>query len=47
MKNKTIYIISESFSLKETTELSNKIKMSINNIIIKDDKSSAKALLEA
>ena len=47
MKNKTIYIISESFSLKETTELSNKIKMSISNIIIKDDKSSAKALLEA
>ena len=47
MNNKTIYIISESFSLKDTTELSDKIKMSISNIIIKDDKSSAKALLEA
>ena len=47
MNNKTIYIISESFSLKETNELSGKIKMSISNIIIKDDKSSAKALLEA
>jgi len=47
MNNKTIYIISESFSLKDTTELSDKIKMSISNIIIKDDQSSAKALLEA
>ncbi len=47
MNNKTIYIISESFSLKDTNELSDKIKMSISNIIIKDDKSSAKALLEA
>ena len=47
MTNKTIYIISESFSLKDTNELLNKNNMSINNIIAKDDASSAKALVAA
>ena len=47
MTNKTIYIISESFSLKDNNELLNKNNMSINNIIAKDDASSAKALVDA
>ena len=46
MTNKTIYILSESFSLKDNNELLNKNNMSINNIIVKDDASSAKALLD-
>ena len=47
MTNKTIYILSESFSLKDNNELLNKNNMSINNIIAKDDSSSAKALVDA
>jgi len=47
MTNKTIYIISDSFSLEDNNELLNKNNMSITNIIIKDDESSAKALLSA
>jgi hypothetical protein len=47
MTNKTIYILSESFSLKDNNELLHKNNMSINNIIAKDDASSAKALVDA
>ena len=46
MTNKNIYIISESFSLEDNNKLLNKKNMSINNIIVKDDASSAKALLD-
>ena len=46
MTNKNIYIISESFSLEDNNKLLNKNNMSINNIIVKDDASSAKALLD-
>ena len=47
MTNKTIYIVSDSFSLEDNNELLNKNNMSITNILIKDDESSAKALLSA
>ena len=43
MTNKNIYILSESFSLNNM----NRRKVSINNVEIKDDKSSSKALLRA
>ena len=46
MTNKNIYIISESFSLEDNNKLLNKKNMSINTIIVKDDASSAKALLD-
>ena len=46
MTNKNIYTISESFSLEDNNKLLNKKNMSINNIIVKDDASSAKALLD-
>ena len=46
MTNKNIYIISELFSLEDNNKLLNKKNMSINNIIVKDDASSAKALLD-
>jgi len=46
MTNKNIYIISEAFSLEDNNKLLNKKNMSINNIIVKDDASSAKALLD-
>ena len=46
MTNKNIYTISESFSLEDNNKLLNKTNMSINNIIVKDDASSAKALLD-
>ena len=46
MTNKNIYTISESFSLEDNNKLLNKKNISINNIIAKDDASSAKALLD-
>ena len=46
MTNKNIYTISESFSLEDNNKLLNKKNMSINTIIVKDDASSAKALLD-
>ena len=46
MTNKNIYTISESFSLKDNNKLLNNKNIFINNIIVKDDASSAKALLD-
>ena len=46
MTNKNIYTISESFSLEDNNKLLNKKNISVNNIIVKDDASSAKALLD-
>jgi hypothetical protein len=46
MTNKNIYIISESFSLEDNNKLLNNKNIFINNIIVKDDASSAKALLD-
>ena len=46
MTNKNIYTISESFSLEDNNKLLNKKNIFINNIIVKDDASSAKALLD-
>jgi hypothetical protein len=45
MTNKNIYTISESFSLEDNNKLLNNKNIFINNIIVKDDASSAKALL--
>ncbi|MDB9971763.1 hypothetical protein OAE09_03800 [Alphaproteobacteria bacterium] len=46
MTNKNIYTISESFSLEDNNKLLNNKNIFINNIIVKDDASSAKALLD-
>jgi len=46
MINKNIYTISESFSLENNNKLLNNKNIFINNIIVKDDASSAKALLD-
>ena len=46
MTNKNIYTISESFSLEDNNTLLNNKNIFINNIIVKDDASSAKALLD-
>ena len=46
MTNKNIYTISESFSLEDNNKLLNNRNIFINNIIVKDDASSAKALLD-
>ena len=46
MTNKNIYTISESFSLEDNNKIFNKKNIFINNIIVKDDASSAKALLD-
>ena len=46
MTNKNIYAISESFSLEDNNKLLNNKNIFINNIIVKDDASSAKALLD-
>ena len=46
MTNKNIYTISESFSLEDNNKLLNNKNIFINNIIVKDDASSAKSLLD-
>ena len=46
MINKNIYTISESFSLEDNNKLLNNKNIFINNIIVKDDASSAKSLLD-
>lgn len=46
MTNKNIYTISESFSLEDNNKLLNNKNIFINNIIVKNDASSAKALLD-
>ena len=46
MTNKNIYTISELFSLEDNNKLLNNKNIFINNIIVKDDASSAKALLD-
>ena len=46
MTNKNIYTISESFSLEDNNKLLNNKNIFRNNIIVKDDASSAKALLD-
>ena len=46
MTNKNMYTISESFSLEDNNKLLNNKNIFINNIIVKDDASSAKALLD-
>ncbi|MDB9762753.1 hypothetical protein OAC06_08075 [Alphaproteobacteria bacterium] len=46
MTNKNIYTISKSFSLEDNNKLLNNKNIFINNIIVKDDASSAKALLD-